>query len=333
MRRAAASEVEAIERDHWKAVWHNVMGDWRLYVMLIPMMFFLICWKYLPIASMVISFKNFQSSNSFGGGVYTSLWIGLDNYRDLFAQSAFWSAFRNTFALSFYSLVFGFPFPIILALFFSEIKNRGFLTVAQVLTYLPRFISVVIVTNLVGLLLRTSSYAENGALIVSAGPIGWILENWFGQHDVTSNPGAFRAIYIISGIWETGGYSSIVYFAAILGISPTYYEAAKIDGANKMQQLRYVTIPGMAPTLVIMLILRIGQLLSVGYEKVWLLQQQGAATVLETGETVATYVINVYMGTGQGIGAAADMFNSLLSMVLVLGSNKIARSVSKTSLF
>ena len=333
MRRAAASEVEAIERNHWKAVWHNVVGDWRLYVMLIPMMFFLICWKYLPIASMVISFKNFQSSNSFGGGVYTSLWIGLDNYRDLFAQSAFWSAFRNTFALSFYSLVFGFPFPIILALFFSEIKNRGFLTVAQVLTYLPRFISVVIVTNLVGLLLRTSSYAENGALILSAGPIGWILENWFGQHNVISTPGAFRAIYIISGIWETGGYSSIVYFAAILGISPTYYEAAKIDGANKMQQLRYVTIPGMAPTLVIMLILRIGQLLSVGYEKVWLLQQQGAATVLETGETVATYVINVYMGTGQGIGAAADMFNSLLSMVLVLGSNKIARSVSKTSLF
>jgi putative aldouronate transport system permease protein len=282
---------------------------------------------------MVISFKNFQSSDSFGGGVYTSLWIGIDNYRDLFAKSAFWSAFRNTFALSFYSLVFGFPFPIILALFFSEIKNRGFLTVAQVLTYLPRFISVVIVTNLVGLLLRTSSYAENGALILSAGPIGWILENWFGQHNVISNPGAFRAIYIISGIWETGGYSSIVYFAAILGISPTYYEAAKIDGANKMQQLRYVTIPGMAPTLVIMLILRIGQLLSVGYEKVWLLQQQGAATVLETGETVATYVINVYMGTGQGIGAAADMFNSLLSMVLVLGSNKIARSVSKTSLF
>ena len=333
MRRAAASEVEAIERDHWKAVWHNVVGDWRLYVMLIPMMFFLICWKYLPIASMVISFKNFQSSDSFGGGVYTSLWIGIDNYRDLFAKSAFWSAFRNTFALSFYSLVFGFPFPIILALFFSEIKNRGFLTVAQVLTYLPRFISVVIVTNLVGLLLRSSSYTENGSLILSAGPIGWILENWFGQKNVTSNPGAFRAIYIISGIWETGGYSSIVYFAAILGISPTYYEAAKIDGANKMQQLRYVTIPGMAPTLVIMLILRIGQLLSVGYEKVWLLQQQGAATVLETGETVATYVINVYMGTGQGIGAAADMFNSLLSMVLVLGSNKIAKSVSKTSLF
>ena len=333
MRRAAASEVEAIERDHWKAVWHNVMGDWRLYVMLIPMMFFLICWRYLPIASMVISFKNFVPSGSFGGGVYTSLWIGLDNYRDLFAQSAFWSAFRNTFALSFYSLVFGFPFPIILALFFSEIKNRGFLTVAQVLTYLPRFISVVIVTNLVGLLLRSSAYTETGALIVSAGPIGWMLENWFGQKNVTSNPGAFRAIYIISGIWETGGYSSIVYFAAILGISPTYYEAAKIDGANKMQQLRYVTIPGMAPTLVIMLILRIGQLLSVGYEKVWLLQQQGAATVLETGETVATYVINVYMGTGQGIGAAADMFNSLLSMVLVLGSNKIAKSVSKTSLF
>lgn len=330
MRRAAESEVEQIEKDHWKSILRGILTDWRIYVMLVPLLFFLICWKYMPIASMVISFKSFKPDDSIGGGVYTSQWVGFDNFVTLFGQAQFWSAFRNTFALSFYSLLFGFPFPIILALFFSEIRARGYLTVVQVFTYLPRFISVVIVTSLVGLLLRSRSGD------VAAGPIGGILQRAFGLTNLMSDPKAFRSIYIISGIWETGGYSSIVYFAAILAISPTGYEAAKIDGANKMQQLRYVTIPGMTPTLVIMLILRIGQLLSVGYEKVYLLQLQGVGnTVYETGEIVSTYVINNYMHSpgSQGLGAAADMFNSLLNMVLVLGSNRIAKKVSKTSLF
>lgn len=329
MRRAAEHEVEQIERDHWKSILHGIVADWRIYVMMVPLLFFLIAWRYLPIASMVISFKNFKPDGSFGGGVYTSYWIGFDNFSQLFAKAQFWSAFRNTFALSFYSMLFGFPFPIILALFFSEIRSRGYLTVVQIFTYLPKFISVVIVTNLIGLLLRSKGD------ILSAGPIGAIFQNLWGIEGLISSPKAFRSIYIISGIWETGGYSSIVYFAAILAISPTGYEAARIDGANKMQQLRYVTIPGMTPTLVIMLILRIGSLLSVGYEKVYLLQQQATGIDLyETGEIVSTYVINNYMTkAGKGIGAAADMFNSLLSMVLVLGSNRIAKKVSKTSLF
>jgi putative aldouronate transport system permease protein len=187
------------------------------------------------------------------------------------------------------------------------------------------------VTSLVGLLLASpSAYSAGGVL-------GRFFTYNFGDYDLIRNPKAFRSIYIISGIWETGGYSSIVYFAAILGISPTNYEAAKIDGANKIQQIRYVTFPGMAPTLIIMLILRVGELLTIGYEKIYLLQLQGANADYATSQTVATYVINMFMdsstGGNQGIGAAADLFNSLLSMVLVLGSNKIAKKVSKTSLF
>ena len=333
MPRASAEEVEAMEKNHFKTLGHDILKDWRLYVLLLPLLFFLLCWKYFPIASMISSFKYMpQTDSSFGGGSYTSLWNGFDNFKFLFSQSAFWVAFRNTFVLSFYGLVFGFPFPIILALFFNEIRLKAVRVVTQVFTYLPKFISVVVMTNLVGMLLKSSS----PTLGVSAGVIGGIFES-MGITNLVSEPKAFRSIYIVSDIWAAAGYGSIVYFAAILGISPTSYEAARIDGASKMQQLRYVTIPGMAGTLVIMLILRIGTLLSVGYEKVYLLQQLGVAgATYSTSQTVSTYVINIVMGTAsmpKGIGSAADLFNSLLSMFLVLGSNRIARKVSSTSLF
>lgn len=328
---ASAEEVESIEKSYWKRTFHDIVKDWRLYVMLLPLLFFLICWKYLPISSMVVAFKYFTGV----GTIYGSTFVGFDSFVRLFSTPDFWSAFRNTFVLSFYGLIFGFPFPIILALFFSEIKNKIFLSVSQVFTYMPKFISLVVVTNLVGMLLRgSSSYTVAGPL---AQLIYAISPTTKGM-DFLSSPRAFRSIYILSGIWETAGYSSIVYFAAVLGISPTNYEAAKIDGANKWQQIRYVTFPGMAPTLIIMLILRLGELLSIGYEKVYLLQQQGiVGSTYETSQTIATYVINVYLngaaGVNQGIGAAADLFNSLLSMCLVLGSNSIARKISKTSLF
>jgi putative aldouronate transport system permease protein len=331
--RASEEEVENIEKTYWKRTFHDMAKDWRLYVMLVPLLFFLLCWKYFPIASMVVSFKDYTAGSGFGGGVYSSAWIGFDSFIYLFKTTEFWSAFRNTFTLSFYGLVFGFPFPIILALFFSEIKNKLFLSTAQVFTYMPKFISTVVVTSLLGMLLQSSNAASN----IAAGPIGYIFENAFHLTNLVSNPYAFRSIYIISGMWETAGYSSIVYFAAILGISPTNYEAARIDGANKMQQVRYVTFPGMAPTLVIMLILRMGELLTIGYEKIYLLQQLGTyGSTYQTSQTISTYVINIIMTSSslnQGIGAAADLFNSLLSMVLVLGSNQIARKVSSTSLF
>lgn len=332
MPRASAEEVENIEKTYWKRTFHDIAKDWRIYVMFLPLLFFLVCWKYFPIASMVVSFKNFIPDSSFGGGTFASMWIGFDSFNSLFSTPEFWAAFRNTFALSFYGLVFGFPFPIILALFFSEIKNKIFLSVAQVFTYMPKFISLVVITNLLGLLFQPTTQLS------SAGPLAAIFENGFGLYGLMSDPKAFRSIYIISGIWETAGYSSIVYFAAVLGISPTNYEAARIDGASKMQQILYVTLPGMAPTLIIMLILRMGNMLSVGYEKVFLLQQQGTVgSTYSTSQIISTYVINEFLNStknvNQGKGAAADLFNSLLSMVLVLGSNRIAKKVSKTSLF
>jgi putative aldouronate transport system permease protein len=327
--KATEEEIQSMERGYWREKFHSILSDWRLYLLFFPLFFFLVAWKYLPIASMIVSFKFLEIDSSFGGGTFTSDFIGFDSFLYLFRTVDFWTAFRNTFALSFYGLVFGFPFPIILALFFSEIRCKWFRAVAQVFSYLPKFISVVVMTTLLSMLLQSS----NANYDVAAGPIAAIFEA-MGVEKTISQPGAFRSIFTVSGIWSDAGYGSIVYFAAILGISPTSYEAARIDGANKMQQIKYVTFPGMAPTLVIMLILKMGQLLTIGYEKVYLLQQLGCSYT--TSETVSTYVINKIMtasGMNQGIGAAADMFNSLLSMLLVLGSNKISRKVSTTSLF
>lgn len=326
--KATEEEIQSMERGYWKQKIHDIVTDWRLYVLFFPLFFFLVAWKYFPIASMVVSFKYFVTDESFGGGTFTSDFIGFSSFIYLFKQDEFWQAFRNTFLVSFYGLCFGFPFPIILALFFSEIRTTWFRAIVQVLTYLPKFISLVVLTTLIGMLLQPTTSTSSG------GPIAKVFEA-MGTGDILHSPKAFRSIFTVSGIWTDAGYGSIVYFAAILGISPTNYEAARIDGANKMQQIRYVTFPGMAPTLVIMLILKMGQLLTVGYEKIYLLQQQANGLTYQTSQTVSTYVINRIMNStaNQGIGAAADMFNSLLSMLLVIGSNKISKKVSSTSLF
>jgi putative aldouronate transport system permease protein len=341
MVRAKERDVEDIERAYWKRQGRSMLKDWRLYLMLVPLFFFLICWKYLPIASLVMSFKNYTSAD--GGNVWGSVNVGLHWFIDLLVgnrASDFWKAFRNTFVLSFYGLCFGFPVPIILALLFSEVKITWYRATLQVLSYLPHFVSTVVVSSIVTMLLRKG----NAEMNLASGPLANALEKmgWVTT-DIVYDPKCFRAVYQLSGIWSDAGYGSIVYFAAVLAISPTNYEAAQIDGATKMQQVRYVTIPGMVSTLVIMLILRIGSLFNIGYEKVILLNPKGTDSgtspnnLWETGQLISTYVYYMSsMGGGtmsQSEGAAADMFNSLLAMILVIGSNKISRRVSDTSLY
>jgi putative aldouronate transport system permease protein len=339
LKKASERDIENIEKNYWKAKGHEMLKDWRLYAMLVPMFFFLICWKYLPIASIVMSFKNYTGTSS----IYSSTNVGLLWFQQLlFGKDAtdFWKAFRNTFVLSFYGLFFGFPVPIILALLFSEIKAVWYRAILQVLSYLPHFVSVVVVTSIVTMLLRKSVQDNMGNTILGAGPLAYLFEACGVKTDIVHDPACFRSLYIISGIWSDAGYGSIVYFAAVLGVSPTNYEAARIDGASKMQQVKYVTIPGMLSTLVIMLILRIGSLFSIGYEKVILLNPEGKNSALdlyETAQIISTYVYYNALGTSptltKSAAAAADFFNSLLAMLLVIGSNRIAKKVSKTSLY
>ena len=329
--------LEQMEKNRWRRYWQLIKKNWPIYVMLIPVMLFFYFFKYQPIGGIMIAFKNYDD---YGISLGQSDFTGFYAFKVLMWGSQadnFWQAFRNTFTLSTYGLFFGFPIPIVLALLFSEIKNEAYRATTQIISYLPKFISTVVITSIVALMLSGGNDSIEPGILNSLFINAGIIEK---GTPMLSKPQYFRSIFIITDIWQAAGYGSIVYFAAIMAISPTNYEAAKIDGANKLDQIRYITLPGMAPTLTIMLILRIGKTLSIGYEKVLLLTQNRGQEVLSTAEVISTYVLKlggVWASGGlvQNISfaAAADVFNSLIAMFLVLGANFISRRVSDTSLF
>ena len=325
-----------VEKHYWLNVGRTVLKDWRLYVMLVPMILVFLFWRYFPMYELLRCFKVADqvkpvSEQFFSGFSYFKrLLVGGDSM-----STDFWRALRNTFLLSFYGLCFGFPVPVILALFFNEIKSNGLRSVYQVLTYLPKFISTVVMTSLVTMLVKQGSLTTGvGILSQALSSLGVISEE-VAYAGLLKNPDFFRAIYQISGIWETAGYDSIVFFAAIIAISPTSYEAAQIDGAGKMAQMRYVVLPSILSTLVIMLITRIGSLLSVGYEKVLLLYDP---STYMTADVVSTFAQRYGMGSAsaasnQGIASAAEMMSNVISMLLVIGANTISRKASDVSLY
>ncbi|MDE6013706.1 MAG: ABC transporter permease subunit [Anaeroplasmataceae bacterium] len=332
--------VDQVEKNRWKIILRTLIKDWRLYVLLVPMLVFLILYKYLPIGGVLQGFKWFESNRA----TRSNDWCGLYYAKMLFTgnfSERFWKAFRNTFVNSMYGLLFGFPIPIFLALLFSEIKNSAYRSVLQVCCYLPHFVSAVVVTTLITLWCLPKTDMQSAGVIAQL--LG-SLNMTNPRQELLAQPRFFRPIYQISGVWEGAGYGSIVYFAAVMAISPTNYEAARIDGASKLQQIRYVTLPGMAPTLTIMLIMRIGQILNVGYEKIILLVG-GRTMSYETSEVISTFVyelsgradyevsFKISRGVQQNLGVVADIFNSIIAMCLVLGANAISRKVSSTSLF
>jgi len=324
---------DEVEKHYWKNVVTTVIKDWRLYVMLIPMILVFLFWRYFPMYELIRCFKVADqvkpvSEQFFSGFSYFK--------RLLFSGDAlsteFWRALRNTFLLSFYGLIFGFPVPVILALFFNEIKSNILRSVYQVLTYLPKFISTVVMTSLVTMLVKQGSLTTNmGILSQGLCALGLISEE-VANAGLLNNPGFFRGIYQISGIWETAGYDSIVFFAAIIAISPTSYEAAQIDGANKMAQMKYVVLPSILSTLVIMLITRIGSLLTIGYEKVMLLYNANTFVTADVVSTLA-YRLGTEAASTQGIASAAEMMSNVIGMLLVIGANTIARKASDVSLY
>lgn len=321
-----------VEKHYWKNVARTMAKDWRLYVMLIPMILVFLFWRYFPMYELLGCFKVSDEIKP----VADQFFSGFSYFKRLMVSgdtmsTEFWRALRNTFLLSFYGLVFGFPVPIILALFFNEIKSNILRSVYQVLTYLPKFISTVVMTSLVTMLVKQGSLTSNvGILSQLLSSLGVVTDE-VANAGLLNNPSFFRAIYQISGIWETAGYDSIVFFAAIIAISPTSYEAAQIDGAGKMAQMKYVVIPCILSTVVIMLITRIGSLLQVGYEKVLLLYNTNTYV---TADVVSTFAQRYGLeGGAKGIASAAEMMSNVLGMMLVIGANTIARKASDVSLY
>ena len=321
-----------VEKHYWLHVGRTILKDWRLYIMLVPMILVFLFWRYFPMYELLGCFKVSDevkpvSEQLFSGFSYFKrLLVGGDGL-----STEFWRAMRNTFILSFYGLCFGFPVPIILALFFNEIRSNIARSVYQVLTYLPKFMSTVVMTSLVMMLVKQGSLTSGMGIISQLLAKLGLVSREVANAGLLNNPSFFRPAYILSGIWEGAGYDSIVFFAAIIAISPTSYEAAQIDGADKMAQMRYVVLPSILSTIVIMLITRIGSLLNIGYEKVLLLYNPNTYV---TADVVSTFAQRYGLaGSQKGIASAAEMMNNIIGMLLVIGANTIARKASNVSLY
>ena len=294
----------------------KIVRDKLLLLMVLPCFLFLVVFRYIPMYGVILAFRRFDISNPFGGE-----WVGLWYYRMFFSSRNAWVVIRNTFMLNFYGLLFGFPAPIILALLVNELRSEGFKRFTQVVSYLPHFVSVVVICSILHLALSPSSGFINNLLSrLGLKRIYFMIE-----------PGWFRTIYIGSGIWQTVGWGSIIYMAAIAGISPTLYEAAVMDGASRIRQTLHITLPGIKHTIVILLILRMGHMLSVGAEKVLLLY---SPLTYSKADVLSTYLYRVgLMAANYSLGTAIGLANSLVSLLLLIGVNYIARRYSEIGLW
>ena len=299
---------------------YRVKKDWMrnrsLYLMIIPVLIFFILFHYKPMYGAIIAFKDYTPAL----GIAESPWVGCDNFTRFFSSVYFGRLIRNTILLSFYSLLFGFPAPIILALLLNEVKNKKFKGLTQTVTYLPHFISMIVVT---GMLVDFS---------MTSGLFNDIIELFGGERSpLLQNPDLYRTIYVASGIWQEIGWGSIIYLSALSGVDSQLYEAAQIDGAGKWKQLIHVTLPGIAPTIIIMFILKMGTLMNMGYEKTILLYNPAT---YETADIISSYIYRIgLLEQDWSYSTAIGLFNSVINLGLLLITNKIARKCGETSLW
>ncbi len=301
----------------WYAAKVSFRRHWQLYLILLPAVLYFIIFKYVPLTNAVIAFKDYNVIQ----GIWGSPWVGLKHFSAFFDNPVFWTLIQNTLGLSLYALIVGFPLPIILAIFLNEIKDGLFKRAVQMITYAPYFISTVIMVSMVILLLSP----RLGVLNLGLQAIGAKTVNFLGI------PDAFPTIYVWSGVWQYSGYSAIVFLAALAGVDPQLYEAAKMDGASRLQKIFNIDLPGIMPVIVIVLILNVGSILGIGFEKVFLLQNP---LNLSTSEVISTYVYKVgLLNANFSFATAVGLFNSIVNMILLVAVNQFAKRVSDTSLW
>lgn len=290
--------------------------DWQLYSLLVIPMIFLIIFKYLPMFGNIIAFRRFVP----GGSMFGEEWVGFRYFKMFWNDATFWNVFKNTAILGGFTSIVTFPIPIIFALLLNEVKAVKFKKFVQTASYLPHFLSMVIVA---GMILQLT--ANNGV-------INQIVEFFTGNRiDFMQRPEWFRPIYVISGVWQGMGWGSILYLAALTNIDESLYEAAKMDGANRWKQTLHITLPGILPTVVTMFILNIGSFLSVGFEKVLLLYNP---LTYSTGDVISTYLYRIgLLSSNFSYATAIGLFESLIGLTLVLSANFISRKLVNTSLW
>ncbi len=292
---------------------------WRnksLYLMVLPVIIYFICFHYMPMYGAIIAFKDFKPQL----GIMGSPWVGFENFQKFFTNPSFASILWNTLRISLTSLVFGFPAPIILALLINEIRSQKFAKVVQNATYLPHFISLVVICGLI----------RN--FTMDTGIINTILEFFgFERKSLLNYPEYFTSIYVVSDIWQQMGWDSIVYLAALTSVDPQLYESADLDGANGWKKALHITLPGIMPTIATMLILRVGSLLNVGFEKIILLYNNAT---LNVADVISTYVYRKgLIDLDWSYSAATGLFNSVINFIFLITMNKISTKVNDVGLW
>lgn len=295
----------------------NIKRHYQLYLLLLPSAILLFCFAYLPMFGIVIAFQKYSPAL----GVTGSKFVGFDNFLQFFRSYQFGVTIKNTLLLSIYSILVGFPLPILLALMCNQMKTKLFKKVFQVVTYLPHFISTMVMCGLILIFLSPSSglFANLFKLLGATFP------------NLMASASSFKHVYVWSDIWQHLGWDSIIYLAALAGIDPTYYEAATVDGATTLQKIRYIDIPMILPTAVVLLVLRAGSILGIGFEKVFLLQN---VQNIMSSEIISTYVYKMGMQSMQySLSTAIGLFNTVVNVVVLLAVNFIAKKFTDSSLF
>lgn len=298
-------------------LWQQIRVNWQLYLFLLPTLIYFLVFKYWPMYGVQIAFKDFSGSL----GVWNSPWVGFEHFERFFGSYQFWDLLWNTIGLSLFQLAVGFPLPILVALMLHQLTNVRYKRIIQTVIYAPHFISTVVLVGILYVFLSPSSGIVNNLIELFGGrPI-----NFFAQADW------FRPLYVFSGVWQETGFAAIIYLAALVGVSAELHEAAVMDGANKLQRIWHIDLPSILPTVVILLVLAVGNVMNVGFEKVFLMQ---SSLNLATSEVIQTYVYKLGIQQADySFAAAVGLFNSIINLILLVLVNRFARRVSGAGLW
>lgn len=316
MQKATTANITPRQRKR-HLIWKQMKANYFLYIFLIPATIHILTFSYGPMYGVQIAFKDFFAFK----GIEGSPWVGLKHFKTFFESPRFWLLFGNTVTISLYSLIASFPMPVILALLLNYTPKQGLKRFTQTVSYAPHFISIVVMAGMLNVFLSPRSGFINTLLgLIGIEPIFFM-----------GIPGAFKHIYVWSGIWQSTGWSSIIYLAALSGVSPELHEAAIIDGANKVQRIWNIDIPTIMPTMVILLVMSFGSVMNLGYEKAFLLQN---SLNINAAEIISTYTYKIGLQQAQySYSTAIGLFNNVINLVLLISVNKIAKVLSGSSLW
>lgn len=306
------------QKGRTKSLWLRIRRNWGLYLLLLPAVVLLICFTYRPMYGVLIAFKEYRPASGIWGSDWATPWFKY--FKKFFVSYQFVNTIKNTLTITIYSILV-FPIPILLALSINQMRSGRFKKFFQTVTYMPHFISTVVMVGLITLLLSPGS----GVFGAICDVLGLEAPNLMGKAS------AFKHLYVWSDVWQHAGWDSIIYIAALSGIDPSLYEAATVDGATRMQRIKYIDIPMLIPTTVIMLIMRMGGLLSLGFEKVYLMQND---LNLVSSEVISTYVYKIgVINTQYSYSAAINLFSTIVNFILLISVNKISKKISENSLW